>query len=852
MSGTGLKLFISYSHQDEDDVDNFHKHITSLKNDGIIKDWYDRKILGGDNYQSKIDNNLEDADIICLIISANFLFSKACLEEKDNALKLRTKKGIRVIPIIVSPCAWLEYPRLKKLLALPTDGKPISSFYDVNEGWFDVFTLLKKVCNEMNKIKTLEIDNSFKEFLIDADILTNSHSQKEELLLEDIFVYPLLNKYDEVGDIEKYNSNLFKNEILKFEKILIAGENQSGKTSLCKKIFVILRRLNFVPVYLRDKDKFIGNPDRKLEKAFGEQYKNASINEIDESRIIPIIDDFHFAKRPEKYIERYKKYDHQILIVDDIFDVNIRNESLIKDYERFSITEYPPSLRDELLNKWININEPELLDISPNHRYRSLDNKTEKLESSLGKTFGEGVMPAYPFFILSILVANETQKPLDQEITSQGHCYQALIYLYLRKKGVSNDEIDIYVNFLTELAFFIYQNNGRGISEDNFTNFLEGYTSKFNFPLKRKEVLKTLSDVNISTFDSFSNYNFCYSYLYYFFVAKYISDNLEDNKDIVDRIINNLHKDENAYITIFISHHSKSQYLLDEIWLNAQVLFEKYEPATLKTSELSFFDKHEEKIINAVLPSNSESPKENRKRILEKKDRIEEEKKNRSESDFKDLEESKIAQDLRRGIKTVEVMGLLIKNRSGSLKLHRLEELFEAGLKVYLRILSSFFEIIKDEKFENEFIAYVIEKVSQIIGEEDKNFTVSKIEKIARSVFWNLNFGVVHGCITKATYSLGSSNLISVSEIISTKLNTPASFIVHQSIKMWYTKNLNLDEISDKINNDGFSKTAKKLMQHKIVEHCRLHKVNYKDLTKIEQRFHLPRKTLIANRVKEK
>jgi len=51
----------------------------------------------------------------------------------------------------------------------------------------------------------------------------------------------------------------------------------------------------------------------------------------------------------------------------------------------------------------------------------------------------------------------------------------------------------------------------------------------------------------------------------------------------------NLHKDENAYIAIFISHHSKNAYILDEIILNAQCLFDKYKSATLSKEELSFF-----------------------------------------------------------------------------------------------------------------------------------------------------------------------------------------------------------------------------------------------------------------------
>ena len=87
-----LKLFISYSHIDEKDIEVFIKHIAPLKTNGLIADWYDRKILAGKTFQREIDNKLEDADIICLFISFNFLSSKACMEEKYNALELMKKK----------------------------------------------------------------------------------------------------------------------------------------------------------------------------------------------------------------------------------------------------------------------------------------------------------------------------------------------------------------------------------------------------------------------------------------------------------------------------------------------------------------------------------------------------------------------------------------------------------------------------------------------------------------------------------------------------------------------------------------------------------------------------------------
>ncbi len=81
-----LKLFSSYSHLDEGHIQAFTNHIAPLKNNGLIDHWYDRKIIAGQDFQDNIDNNLGNADIVCLFISASFLSSNACMKEKKNAL----------------------------------------------------------------------------------------------------------------------------------------------------------------------------------------------------------------------------------------------------------------------------------------------------------------------------------------------------------------------------------------------------------------------------------------------------------------------------------------------------------------------------------------------------------------------------------------------------------------------------------------------------------------------------------------------------------------------------------------------------------------------------------------------
>lgn len=558
-------------------------------------------------------------------------------------------------------------------------------------------------------------------------------------------------------------------------------------------------------------------------------------------------------------MEQFKEFDKQVLVVDDIFGLNIRKQNLINDYKKFKIREFTAVERNELIKKWIQIKEENQIQLNPNHLQQSIDEKTELIENSLGIIFGKGIMPSYPFFILSLLSAQETQKPLDSEITSQGHCYQALIYLYLRKQGVKNDQIDIYTNFLTELANWIFERNGNSIDNNQFESFINYYKEKYNLPISITEIVQNIAAVNISKFDSLNQYNFCYPYIYYFFVAKYISENLEEKNKELSKILSNLHKDENAYIAVFISHHTKSNIVLDEILLNAKIFFEKYEPATLNKSELLFFDSHQEKIIKAIMPAFNHNVGEEREKQLADKSIIEEKRDEELEQQTKEkdeLEDDEFAKDLRLSIKTVEVMGTIMKNRSGSLNKQTLENIFEQGFKVHMRILKSFIEIINNEKAEKEIIEFITERLKHLIKEKEetdnKVMKTDKIEKIAKDIYWNLNFGVLHGFTSKAIHSLGSNNLLNIAQAIDDKLKTPSIFIVNQGIKMWYSKNLKVDTIVNRLEEDDFSKTAENLMKMKVVEHCRMHNIDYKDLQKIEQKLNLSTKKMLVERGKNK
>ncbi|HQO09321.1 MAG TPA: TIR domain-containing protein [Clostridiales bacterium] len=840
-----LNLFISYSHLDEDNIKEFVKFIAPLKSSGLIKEWYDRRLFAGQEFQDNIDNNLDNADIICFFISANCLDSSSCIKEIRKGYELYKKKGIIIIPIILSPCGWLDVEELNIFLALPTDGKPISYYLNQVDGWMDVYEGIKKSAKAYQRILSIENSNHTIEFLNSAELLSKAHSNKNEVFLDDIYTCPYLTKYDELKDKEKkVKLNEIINEIIIGTKLLIAGQDQSGKTTICKRIYTELKKRNFLPVYVQDRNgQFEGLINNRIKDSFNEQYDEIKFEDIDRKYIIPIIDDFHFAKKKEKHVDDLKLYATSVIIVDDIFSLNFRDEELTAGYKKYTVNEFTPSMRNELIEKWIHLSDNKTTNL--NEFYKRLDSSNEVVNSTLGKIMSNGIMPSYPFFILSIISTYEAlDRPLDQEITSQGYCYQALIYMYLRKEGVKNDDIDTYINFLSEIAYHFHSNKIIEISENEFDEFIKRYSEEYIFTIHKNVLLNVLKRIKIIIKDSFGNYSFNYHYLYYYFVAKFLAENLDDNKILVDEIINNLHKDENAYIAIFMSHHSKSLYVIDEIERISITLYDSFKPATLSSEELDFFDEKLESIIEASLPKVLNSEKA-RKDKLKAEDQIEVIRKEYDDDIQIPSEiENDIIINLRKSLKTVEVLGRILKNRVGSFKKEKIESIFLSSMNLQLRILSSFIEIIKNDDSQSEVVDFLQNKLLKSLP-GIKNANEDKLKKLATDFFWNMNFAFIGGLIDKTVHSLGSDKLYELLEKINTENDTPVVFLIRHGILMWYNKNLNVEEIFDRLKNDDFSETARRVVRYMIVHHCMLHHIEYKDKQRIEQKLGIPTNKLI-------
>lgn len=864
MSSTSeIKLFISYSHTDENEVKEFIKFLSPLKENNLIQEWYDRKIIAGDDFQDTIDNNLENADIICLFISANFLDSAACRKERDKSFELNKNNNIPVIPIILSDCGWLDDKKLNPKLALPIDGKPISNFQNKPKCWMEVYEGLKSVVLIENKLLKISIKEDFNKFIVDTDLLEKAHSQKEKVALEDIFIYPDLFQYDDLHDTDqRISSEKLVDECISNSKIMLSGEDQSGKTFLAKKLFLDLKEKKWFPIFVSLKYfEYQGNAEKKILKLFTEQYESdiELSNPILLKRLIPILDDFHLLRNKEKFLRELKNFKHFVVIVDNIYTLNFKDENLIKSFKLYKILELRPFLRYELIKKWVNLSDKTSgNDQSVNGFYKTVDEKTELIDHTLGRILSSGIMQAYPFVILSVISYYETfEKPLDQDITSQGYCYQAFIYLYLRKQGVKNDEIDTYVNFLTQVSFYFLDSKKHSISDDELNTFLYKYKTKFNLPVDDELLLSNLCQTKLFGLDNFGNYHFFQPYIYFYFVSKYLAENYENCKNEVAHIVNNLHKNENAYIVIFIAHHSRNNLILDEIILNALVLFDNYQAATLDKTELKFFDDEADSLIKELLPTVTENPEIARREKFELQEIVEsnnEEPQADEEIQNLDDELSVLAKDLRRSVKTVEVMGRILKNRAGSLEKDRLNYIFKEAMLVNLRILSSFFTLIRNEKGQKSIISYISSRLKifsdKVLEETHRRPNDETLEKWSRIIFWNTNFEIVYSYISKSILSLGSDKLLNVVTQVCDSMNTPASFLVKHGILMWYNKNLQIDTISKELENSNYSEISKKIVRRLIIKHSSMHNIDFKDRQRIAEKLKISSDRLLIEKIK--
>lgn len=144
-----VSVFVSYSHADEALRKELGKHLSVLERQSIIATWHDRMIGAGVEWEGAIDGRLNEARVILLLISADFIQSQYCYDvEMKRALERHHERSALVVPIILRAVSLKGTP-FAKLQALPRDAKPVVTWPDRDSAFVDITDGLRNAIQDL-------------------------------------------------------------------------------------------------------------------------------------------------------------------------------------------------------------------------------------------------------------------------------------------------------------------------------------------------------------------------------------------------------------------------------------------------------------------------------------------------------------------------------------------------------------------------------------------------------------------------------------------------------------------------------------------------------------------------------
>ncbi|MBB6342043.1 hypothetical protein HNP49_002211 [Pseudomonas fluvialis] len=836
-----LKAFISYSHADEHHKNRLLQFLSILKRDGTLESWHDRLLVAGDKLDEEIEENLNSADLVVLLVSQDFISSYYCYEvELKKALSQVDRKESRIISIIVDHCTWRDTP-LSDFVLMPRDAKPVTEYENSNKAWLEISEEIRRVCSVVKKkeiahpeevqvVENGDLNKDFQEYLAANEMILH-HKAKDEVSLDDIYILPDLRTLDE--EPGKFDSIVSS---LKIEspgscprKTVIVGEEQSGKTALCKRLFKTHYDKGQVPVIIRGDEIKSADIQQLINSARAKAYAGA----VPPSKTI-IIEEVEAAKLNAKYLSSLiqgllSRSEHVIFISGKVLRFNEMTWKEFSETSKYEILPFGHVLRGELINKWNSLGQEETIDLAELHAEN--DKVTHHIDSLLRKN----IVPPKPVFILMILQTLESSSPSDYSLTAYGHCYNTLIQQSLKKSKIKSDQIDKYVNYLTELAHFIFATGRSRVTEEEVAQFKSYYSSRYLIDSHEKVIADLCSSGLLRRdLDSLS---FSYKYIFYFYAAKYIAENQQGkNLSDIDSLCSKMHMEKHANILIFVTYHTRDQEILDRIVSFAQSIFPEETPATLESSDTEHFEDILKTVPALAMELRTAQDIEaERKSSLDRKDSLEGRVTAIESDDDDEMIETHTFADINRSAKAVEIIGQILRNRHGSLRLDQLASLTSTAFNTGLRFLSFYFKITKSLRSE------IVDEITRVIRSQE-SLTDTEVTDLARKLFFQFCYSMSFSVIRKISFSTGSDHLIQIFKQIAEETNTPAGYLISLCIQLEFTKKINKDYLLEVKRNMDRSSISYRLMQEIVIQHLYLHNVDYADRQWLSAKLDIPMK----------
>lgn len=720
----------------------------------------------------------------------------------------------------------------------------INSKYRIvnNPEWISYQSIVK------NRKNNFIIKDEFNQFLNEIGMNLNN-PKKDNLKLEDIFIYPDMekreykkNKVDFTTSIissEKYFADIIDNPVI------IYGDDKYGKTTLAKKIFLDYYYKGYTPIYIdvaKLKRSDLHENTRLLNSLLRNQYdiQDIEVNAI-KDKIIIIVDNLDKidsnSRARLKFIEELNSQYcriiwlcKSILSIEDIIYED-EKKKIDMEVESFYIKKFGCALKNKLIHKWNIIGEY-------NAQYTDeFIKKDEEKIRQINIILGKNYIPSIPFYILIILQAFEMGNEHSFVDSSYGYYYEYLILKTLNRLSKNNGEIDAINNFLINLSSYIFETNEYDITETELMKFHDRFKVEYKIPQDIKKIY------NFDIFTSLlceenllrklgNKYEFKYKYIYYYYVGKYFSNNMEreDIREKVSTMIDKLYIEEYANIIVFIIYMNKHDFIFKKLLEITNNLFNKHEIIKFN-KDVDFINELQVEIPQIIIENIN--PVEYRNEKYEKQDLIEKEyDKNVLVESTSNTEDDKFegVRQLNLAFKCMEISGQILKNYWGSLTGEIKKDIGVGLYSVGLRSLKEIYYILDKEK---ESLSRVIMQ-SVKLKNDNYNNDLENLEKQSKKMVFLFAAYFADGMIEKIGDCVGDKNLIETYKDIEEELKYNSTKIINLAIKLQYSNsNFPFHDVENLLKENKNNVLVTFLIKHMVREYLYMYKVSKPERSKI-------------------
>lgn len=690
------RLFYSYSHRDAEHQDSIEAALSLLRDEGLLDDWSDRSILPGQSISESVRSNLDEADVICFLLSQNFIASPECMKEWRRA-KSRAEHGSSVVrvPIVLSDCAWKDLLHQDDLKALPRDGRPVVSYPDPSTAWQQVYDGLKSIIETQRR--TFALRHSFLQAIEATDLVSQDH-----ISLSDIFVFPNVVQFQSDPEQTLLLETKIKDvhKLLSLKHCIVHGEEMSGKSSLARQVVLTLAKRR-EPVIFID---LLEEQRRPRREVFRMTYQSQFTGDFDlwmkqPSKTI-VFDNLTSSQRSITYVQLATDLFENIIVTtpSDVYGSYYRDDDRLVTFKEVRMRPLSHVQQESLIRKRLSLMD------SVGH---VTDGLVDEVERRVNSTFAHKIVPRHPFYILAVIQTLEGFMPTSLSVTSYGHCYYVMVLARLTRCGISRRDQDINacLNFAEHLALEIYQREASSPEgQVNLGAFVEKYRKSYLFP---EALLNRLlnNEYGLISEDG----TFRVKYMFHYFLGMFLSKSRNDAErlQIIDDLCGNSHMSSNHMTLMFTIHHSTDDEVLDKIVARTVETLGGVKPAKLDEEETKKFRE-----IVAALPPSVLTDKS-----VESKRREERERRDLAEAKEEEGEANsniEVVNDCYRILKNNRILGQVLRNRCGSLKKEQVKDLIQTVADGGLRLVNSF---LKDEKEISE-LALFLSKSNDVSGLE--------------------------------------------------------------------------------------------------------------------------------------